>query len=69
MATSSRAVLRLTHSADHVTIDRVQAGVARRGASPIRFDTDRFPEHEWGILERDLELPIADAIAEELCHT
>ena len=45
MATSPRAVLLLTHSADHFTIDRVQAGVARRGAHPIRFDTDRFPEH------------------------
>jgi hypothetical protein len=45
MATSPRAVLLLTHSADHFTIDRVQAGVARRGAHPIRFDTDRFPGH------------------------
>jgi glutathione synthase/RimK-type ligase-like ATP-grasp enzyme len=45
MATSPRAVLLLTHSADHFTIDRVEAGVARRGAHPIRFDTDRFPEH------------------------
>lgn len=42
---SPRAVLLLTHSADHFTIDRVQAGVARRGARPIRLDTDRFPEH------------------------
>jgi len=25
------------------------------------------PVGEWGMLERDLELPIADAIAEELC--
>lgn len=26
------------------------------------------PAGEWGMLERDLELPIADAIAEELCR-
>ena len=45
MVTSPRVVLLLTHSADHFTIDRVQAGVARRGAHPIRFDTDRFPGH------------------------
>ena len=42
---ASRAVLLLTHSADHYTIDRVEAGVARRGAQPIRLDTDRFPSH------------------------
>jgi glutathione synthase/RimK-type ligase-like ATP-grasp enzyme len=41
--TPLRAVLLLTHSADHFTIDRVQAGVARRGAHPIRLDSDRFP--------------------------
>jgi glutathione synthase/RimK-type ligase-like ATP-grasp enzyme len=33
----------ITHSADHFTIDRVQAGVVRRGCDPIRLDTDRFP--------------------------
>jgi glutathione synthase/RimK-type ligase-like ATP-grasp enzyme len=33
----------ITHSADHFTIDRVQDGVARRGARPIRLDTDQFP--------------------------
>jgi hypothetical protein len=43
MITSPRAVLLLTHSADHFTIDRVQAGVARRGCDPIRLDSDRFP--------------------------
>jgi glutathione synthase/RimK-type ligase-like ATP-grasp enzyme len=26
------------------------------------------PVGEWGMLERDLGLPIADAIAEELCR-
>lgn len=39
----ARAVLLVTHSADHFTIDRVMDGVARRGARPIRLDTDRFP--------------------------
>jgi hypothetical protein len=43
MPAPSRAVLLITHTADHFTIDRVQAGVARRGAHPIRLDTDRFP--------------------------
>lgn len=39
----ARAVLLVTHAADHFTIDRVRDGVARRGARPIRLDTDRFP--------------------------
>src|ERR1041384_2594783 len=43
MTTPRRAVLLLTHSADHFTIDRVAAGVARRGAHPIRLDSDCFP--------------------------
>jgi glutathione synthase/RimK-type ligase-like ATP-grasp enzyme len=43
MAASSPAVLLVTHSADHFTIDRVQEGVARRGGIPIRLDTDQFP--------------------------
>lgn len=74
MATSPRVVLLLTHSADHFTIDRVQAGVARRGARPIRFDTDRFPEHyqlttriDGGVAVRlrtpDAELPIDEVSA------
>ena len=45
MPTPRHAVLLITHAADHFTIDRVQAGVARRGATPIRLDTDRFPGH------------------------
>jgi len=61
----------LTHAADHFTIDRVQAGVARRGATPIRLDTDRFPGHyrlttrvgRAGLSVRlraeDVDLPIA----------
>lgn len=43
MPAPSHAVLLLTHSGDHFTIDRVQAGVVRRGGFPIRLDTDRFP--------------------------
>jgi len=43
MTSPRRAVLLLTHSADHFTIDRVEAGVARRGHHPIRLDSDRFP--------------------------
>lgn len=74
MATPQHAVLLLTHAADHFTIDRVQAGVARRGATPIRLDTDRFPGHyrlttrvgRAGLSVRlraeDVDLPI-DAVA------
>jgi glutathione synthase/RimK-type ligase-like ATP-grasp enzyme len=43
MSTALPGVLLLSHSADHFTIDRVQAGVMRRGLHPIRLDTDRFP--------------------------
>lgn len=43
MTTSSPTVVLLTHSGDYFTIDRVQAAVARRGGSPFRLDTDRFP--------------------------
>jgi len=43
MTTPSHAVLLITHSADHFTIDRVLAGVVRRGCHAIRLDTDRFP--------------------------
>jgi len=42
-AAPSRAVLLITHSADHFTIDRVQEGVVRRGCHPVRLDTDQFP--------------------------
>ncbi len=37
------AVLILTHSGDHYTVDLVQEELARRGARALRFDTDRFP--------------------------
>ncbi len=43
MAGPGRTVLLITHTADHFTIDRVRDGVARRGALPIRLDTDQFP--------------------------
>lgn len=43
MPAALRGVLLLSHSADHFTIDRVQAGVMQRGLLPIRLDTDRFP--------------------------
>ncbi|MBN1206553.1 MAG: MvdC family ATP-grasp ribosomal peptide maturase [Myxococcaceae bacterium] len=36
-------VLLLTHSADHYTVDRVAQELSRRGAHPLRVDTDDFP--------------------------
>ncbi|MGM9514972.1 MvdC/MvdD family ATP grasp protein [Roseateles sp. DB2] len=36
-------VLLLTHAADHSTVDWVADALARRGALPLRVDTDRFP--------------------------
>ena len=41
---SSRdAVLLLTHTGDYFTVDRVAEAIARRNATPFRFDTDSFP--------------------------
>ena len=37
-------VLLVTHSGDHFTVERVSEALARRGARPLRFDTDLFPE-------------------------
>jgi MvdC family ATP-grasp ribosomal peptide maturase len=37
------AVLLLTHSADFYTIDLVAEALARRGARPVRLNTDLFP--------------------------
>ena len=37
-------VLLVTHSGDYFTVERVSEALARRGARPIRFDTDLFPE-------------------------
>ena len=43
-ATASRdVVLLLTHAGDFYTIDLVSQALARRGARPIRFNTDLFP--------------------------
>jgi glutathione synthase/RimK-type ligase-like ATP-grasp enzyme len=36
-------VLLLTHSGDHYTVDRVARELSRRGARPLRVDTDGFP--------------------------
>ena len=40
----SPLVLLVTHSGDHFTVERVAEALARRGARPMRFDTDLFPE-------------------------
>src|SRR5215210_3816615 len=40
----SPLVLLVTHSGDHFTVERVAEALARRGARPLRFDTDLFPE-------------------------
>ncbi|HVF43375.1 MAG TPA: hypothetical protein VM936_10215 [Pyrinomonadaceae bacterium] len=39
----SPLVLLVTHSGDHFTVERVAEALARRGARPVRFDTDLFP--------------------------
>ena len=41
--TARDAVLMLTHGGDFYTIDLVSQALARRGARPIRFNTDFFP--------------------------
>ncbi|MFL6281843.1 MAG: MvdC family ATP-grasp ribosomal peptide maturase [Pyrinomonadaceae bacterium] len=40
----SPPVLLVTHSGDHFTVERVAEALARRGARPLRLDTDLFPE-------------------------
>jgi MvdC family ATP-grasp ribosomal peptide maturase len=42
-ATPRDAVLLLTHSGDFYTVDLVSQALTRRGARPIRFNTDLFP--------------------------
>ena len=37
------AVLLLTHSGDFYTVDLVAQALERRGARPVRFNTDLFP--------------------------
>ncbi|HLO93162.1 MAG TPA: hypothetical protein VK195_02495, partial [Burkholderiaceae bacterium] len=44
-------VLLLTHAADHTTVDWVADALKRRGALPLRVDTDRFPLH-WQLALR-----------------
>jgi len=41
--TTRDAVLLLTHSGDFYTVDLVSQALARRGARPVRFNTDLFP--------------------------
>jgi glutathione synthase/RimK-type ligase-like ATP-grasp enzyme len=41
--TAPAPVLIVTHSADFYTIDLVRDALAKRGATVLRFDTDRFP--------------------------
>lgn len=36
-------VLLLTHSGDYFTVERVADALSKRGAQPLRLDTDRFP--------------------------
>lgn len=43
MHAAENVILLLTHSGDYFTIDRVAEGIVRRGAMPLRFDTDQFP--------------------------
>jgi MvdC family ATP-grasp ribosomal peptide maturase len=40
---ASGVVLLVTHSGDFYTVDRVAEELVRRGAVPVRVDTDRFP--------------------------
>lgn len=43
LTTTRDAVLLLTHSGDFYTVELVAHALARRGARPVRFDTDLFP--------------------------
>ena len=43
MNSSANTVLLITHTQDHFTVERVAEALARRGATPFRLDTDRFP--------------------------
>lgn len=43
MPSARDAVLLLTHSGDHFTVDRVAQELERRGLRPVRIDTDGFP--------------------------
>lgn len=56
-------VLLLTHSGDFFTIDRVQQALKDLGASPIRIDTDLFPQ------ELDLQVSIENGNLKSILHT
>ncbi len=43
MQASNETVLLLTHTDDHYTVDRVADALRKRGACPVRIDTDLFP--------------------------
>ncbi len=43
MKESPKVVLLLTHSGDFFTIDRVAEAIEKKGATPFRLDTDKFP--------------------------
>ncbi len=43
MPSARDTVLLLTHSGDHYTVDRVAEELSRRGARPLRVNTDEFP--------------------------
>jgi MvdC family ATP-grasp ribosomal peptide maturase len=55
MAPHRDTVLLLTHSADHYNVERVAQEVSRRGAHPLRIDTDGFPS----------ELALTSALGDE----
>jgi glutathione synthase/RimK-type ligase-like ATP-grasp enzyme len=65
MSPARDLVLLLTHSGDHYTVDRVAQELSRRGALPLRLDTEGFPEElqlttALGPERSDLSLRVAD---------
>ncbi len=43
MSSAGSVVLLVTHTQDHFTVERVADALVRRGADPVRFDTDLYP--------------------------
>ncbi|KYC37673.1 MvdC family ATP-grasp ribosomal peptide maturase [Scytonema hofmannii PCC 7110] len=43
MHLSCDIVLLITHSGDFFTVDRVEEALSKKGAQPVRLDTDKFP--------------------------
>lgn len=43
MTTTRDVVLLVTHSEDYYNVDRVASALQRRGAHPVRFNTDQYP--------------------------